>query len=89
MDPTTALHRLRKLYRDAWHCDPDSDALVLSWAEKPEAWAEIQIRHRGWTWLATEATVRQCRQLYRRAAQAAPTPPGVDPFDPLMPTAEQ
>lgn len=69
ISPETALHRLRGLYRDAWHCDPSSDELVLRWAEKPEAWAEIQIRHRGWSWHATEATVRACRQLYRRAAR--------------------
>lgn len=71
MTPETALNRLRKLYRDAHHCDPASDDLVLRWAEKPELWAEHQIRFRNWTWYATEATVKLCRQLSRRARLAA------------------
>ena len=87
VSPTTALHKLRRIYRDAHHCDPASDANVLAWAKKPELWAEQQIRHRGWSWHATEATVRACRVLARRAAQAIATD-GTDPFDPILPIAE-
>ena len=65
--PETALHRLRRLYRDAHHCDPQSDDLVLAWAEKPELWAEHKIRFGGWGFIVTEATVREARQLFRRA----------------------
>jgi hypothetical protein len=67
MDPITALHRLRKLYRDAHHCDPATDQHVITWAKAPELWAEHQIRFRGWSWYATEATVRECRRLVGRA----------------------
>jgi hypothetical protein len=71
--PEQCLGRLRVLYRDAHKCDPASDALVLDWANHPEAWAEAQIRHRGWSYFAAEAVVRNCRALRRRAALAITT----------------
>jgi hypothetical protein len=71
MDPVTAQHRLRKLYRDAHHCDPPTDEHVIEWARKPELWAEHQIRYRNWSWHATEATVRECRRLVTRAERLA------------------
>lgn len=71
LSPETALHRLRKLYTDAHHCEPPSDDHVLEWARKPELWAEHQIRFRNWSWHATEATVREARKLYNRTQQAA------------------
>ena len=74
MHPLTnlqALQRLRNLYRDAFKCDPDSDQVVIRWAEAPETWATHQIMARGWSWHATEAVVRSCRSLRKRAAIAA------------------
>ena len=68
--PETALHRLRKLYRDAHHCDPATDDHAINWAAKPELWAEHQIRFRNWSWHATEATVREARRLHNRIAAA-------------------
>lgn len=68
--PETALHRLRILYRDAHHCDPPTDGHAIDWAAKPELWAEHQIRFRGWSWHATEATVREARKLYNRITVA-------------------
>ncbi len=68
----TALHRLRVLYRDAHHCDADSDALVLKWAGDENTlttWATAQIRYRGWGFQVTAATVNEARKLYRRASQ--------------------
>lgn len=67
MDPITALHRLRKLYRDAHHCEPPTDQHVLDWARSPETWAEYQVRFYNWSWHATESTVRECRRLITRA----------------------
>ena len=68
LSPETSLHRLRKLYRDAHHCDPASDQHALRWAGKPELekWAEHQIRFREWSWFATEATVKEARRLHNR-----------------------
>ena len=66
----TALHRLRKLYRDAHHCEPPSDQHAIEWAAKPELWAEHQIRFRGWGWIVTESTVRQARRLHNRITAA-------------------
>ncbi len=63
--------RLRRLYRDANHCDATSNELALKWAFSSEIWAEHQIRYRNWGFLVTEATVRQCRNLTARIAQAA------------------
>lgn len=69
----TALHRLRKLYRDAHHCDAPTDQHANDWAKAPEQWAEHQIRYRNWSWHATEATVREARKLYNRIqAQGLP-----------------
>lgn len=65
-----SLQRLTALYRDAFRCDPDSPHVVIAWAEKPELWAEHQLRHRGWSWHACEAIVRQCR-IHRRRARIA------------------
>jgi hypothetical protein len=70
MDPQTALHRLRRLYRDAHHCEPPSDQHAIDWAKSPELWAKHQIRFRNWGYLATEATVRECRRLFNRIASA-------------------
>lgn len=64
------LQRLRALYRDAHKCDPADDQAVLDWAIHPQAWATLQIAHRGWSFEAAEAVVRQCRILQRRAARA-------------------
>ncbi len=87
LSPTTALHRLRALYRDAHHCDPPSDDHVLRWASKPELWATHKIRFGNWSYEATEATVRQARTLLKQA-QHADVQPGHDPYDPLMPDEE-
>ena len=62
----TALHRLRKLYRDAHHCEPPTDQHAIDWAKAPELWAEHQIRFRNWSYHATDATVREARKLYNR-----------------------
>ncbi len=66
LKPETAIHRLRKLYRDAHHRDPANDQHAVNWAAKPELWAEHQIRFRNWSWHATEATVREARRLHNR-----------------------
>lgn len=66
MKPETAMHRLRKLYRDANHCEAPTDGHAIAWAAKPERWAEHQIRFRDWSWHATEATVKEARRLYNR-----------------------
>lgn len=66
LSPETALHRLRRLYRDAFHCEPPSDQHAIDWAAKPELWGEHQIRFRGWSWQATEATIRDARRLHNR-----------------------
>lgn len=68
--PEQALQRLRNLYRDAFKCDPADDAAVVGWAKSPELWATQQIAHRGWSYNAAEAVVRQCRIYVRRAARA-------------------
>lgn len=60
------LARLRRLYRDAHHCEPASDQHAIEWAKSPELWAQHQIRFRDWSWHATEATVREARRLYNR-----------------------
>lgn len=70
ISPETALHRLRKLYRDAHHCDAPSDQHAIDWAKAPELWAEHQIRFRNWSWHATESTVREARRLYNRISAA-------------------
>jgi hypothetical protein len=67
----TAQHRLRKLYRDAHHCEPPSEGHAINWAAKPELWAEHQIRFRGWSYQATESTVREARRLSNRISVAA------------------
>lgn len=67
LKPETAIHRLRKLYRDAHHCEPATDQHAIDWARKPELWAEHKIRFGGWSYHATEATVRECRRLVTRA----------------------
>lgn len=90
--PEHCLKRLRVLYADAFKIHTFDDHSVILWANNPELWAEHQIRHRGWSFYAAEAVVRQCRSLRKRAALAAGiTPPistGTDPFDPLMPAVE-
>lgn len=89
LSPEQCLAQLRVLYRDAFKIDTFDDNSVLLWANSPELWAEHQIRHRGWGYHATEAVVRNCRILRKRAAlavlTAAPAPAGTDAFDPLMP----
>lgn len=69
--PETAMVRLRRFYRDANHCDPTSNWQALSWALKPEQWAEHQIRFRNWSWYVCEATIKQCRILSNRLQRAA------------------
>ena len=68
--PPQALQRLRNLYRDAFKCAPENDEAVIAWARRPEQWATHQITYRGWTYMAAEAVVRQCRILVRRATRA-------------------
>jgi hypothetical protein len=75
LSPEQCLGRLRVLYRDAHKCEPASDQLVISWAANPLLWAEYQIRHYGWSFLATEAVVRHCRSLVKRAILALPQEP--------------
>jgi hypothetical protein len=70
LDPQTALHRLLKLYRDAHHCDAPTNQHALDWARSPELWAEHQVRYRGWSWHAAEATVREARRLSNRLVAA-------------------
>jgi hypothetical protein len=89
LSPKTALHQLRILYRDAHHCEPESDALVLKWAGDNNTlttWATSQIRYGGWGYQVTAATVANARRLYSRASKA--TSAGQDPFDALSPTAK-
>lgn len=71
LPPEACLARVRNLYRDAFKCPPETDAIAVKWAHKPELWATHQIAHHGWSYMAAEAVVRQCRILVRRAAQAA------------------
>jgi hypothetical protein len=71
LTPQQALSKLRALYRDAFKCDAANDQAVLDWAAAPDSWATWQIRQFGWSYLATEAVVRQCRILCPRAARAA------------------
>lgn len=71
LTPTEALRKLRTLYRDAFKCAPANDQAVLDWARSPELWATQQIAHRGWSFPAAEAVVRQCRILRKRAELAA------------------
>lgn len=99
--PQQALGRLRIIYRDAFKVPLETvtNNAVIAWAQKPEHWAEAQIRHRGWSWFAAEAVVRQCRILRNRATIAAEADTlaaaaeaeeaaGVDRFDPLMPCVD-
>ncbi len=69
--PETAMVRLRRLYRDANHTQPQSNEQAITWALKPELWAEHQIRFRNWSWYVCEATIRQCRTLANRITRAA------------------
>jgi hypothetical protein len=86
LTPQQALTRLRAYYRDSHRADPATPADLLHWAQHPEHWAELQIRHAGWSFHAAEAVVRSCRSLRGRAIRALNnTPPGTDPFDPLYP----
>lgn len=70
LTPQQCLLRLRALYRDAFKRDGATDQEVLAWGKSPDSWATWQIRQFGWSYLATEAVVRQCRILYSRAARA-------------------
>jgi len=69
--PETAMFRLRRLYRDANHCDCQSNEQALTWALKPEDWATYQIRFRNWSFYVAEATVKNCRVLTNRLSRAA------------------
>lgn len=90
LSPETVLHRLRRLYRDAHHCEPPTDQHAIDWANDPVLWATHQIRFRNWSWEATEATVREARRLHNRIIAAGiPLQQGQDPFDPLLPAAEE
>jgi hypothetical protein len=71
--PETAIHQLRKLYRDAHHCEPATDQHAIDWAAKPERWAEYEIRFHNKSWYVCEATVREARRLHNRI-QAANLP---------------
>ena len=63
--------RLRRMFRDANHCDPVSNEQALNWALKPEVWAEHQIRFRNWSWFVCEATIKACRVHTNRIVRAA------------------
>jgi hypothetical protein len=65
------LIKLRSMYRDAYKCDAADTQAVLDWAANPYTWATWQIRQFGWSYLATEAVVRQCRILHKRAVIAS------------------
>jgi hypothetical protein len=65
------LIKLRSMYRDAFKCDAADTQAVLDWAANPHSWATWQIRQFGWSYLATEAVVRQCRILHKRAVIAS------------------
>ena len=69
--PKECLKKLHVLYGDAFKVYNATNQQVLEWAEKPETWATHQIAYRGWTWHATEAVVRSCRILRKRARIAA------------------
>jgi hypothetical protein len=71
LSPETAMVRLRRLYRDANHCDATSNELALNWAFDPEIWATHKIRYGNWGFAVAEATVRNCRTLTARIANAA------------------
>jgi hypothetical protein len=71
LTPQQCLHKLRAMYRNAFKREATDDQAVLDWAANPESWATWQVRQFGWSYLATEAVVRQCRILHRRAARAA------------------
>jgi hypothetical protein len=99
--PEEALRRLRRLYRDSHHLthQPVDDEQVLNWASAGplSSWATHKIRSGTWSFLLVEGIVRSVRQLHRRAILAIPqtavgpesSVQGLDPFDPLLPTAEQ
>lgn len=70
LTPEQCLQRLRVIYRDAFKCQPENDEAVMCWAESPYLWATHQIRFRNWSFMATEAVVRQCRIYRKRARQA-------------------
>jgi hypothetical protein len=102
LTPDEALRRLRRLYRDAHHVRnaPVDDCQVLAWAQEPNltSWATHMVRSRGWTYQVVEATLRQARQLLRRAVMAqalvhvlpeSTISDGQDPFDSLIPSDEQ
>jgi hypothetical protein len=87
LSPTTALRRLRGLYRDAHHCDPPGDELVLRWAANPLLWATHKCRFYNWSFEVCLATVNNAKELYKQARHAE-LRPGHDPYDPLMPDEE-
>jgi len=63
-------HLLRKLFKDAHSCEASSIAVAIEWANNLPLWAEHQIKYRGWSYLATEATVREGRRLLNRIEAA-------------------
>lgn len=67
LSPKDCLSRLRVLFRDAHKANALDDHQVLDWADHPDLWATHQIAHRGWSYNAAEAVVRQCRSLRKRA----------------------
>lgn len=88
LNVAATFHKLRRLYRDAHHCEPPTDQHAIDWAARPELWATHQIRYRNWSWEATEATVREARRLSNRleASDLQLQPRGSDPYDSLMPS---
>lgn len=91
MNPRTALHKLRQLYRDAHHCPPDYvfDHNVLKWAGDSiglDDWATYKIRHCGWGFPVCAATIREASKLFLMARNAPLQPPtDQERFDPLLP----
>lgn len=70
LTPKECLAKLRVLFRDAHKANALDDHQVVDWADHPDLWATHQIAHRGWSFLAAEAVVRQCRSLRKRARLA-------------------
>jgi hypothetical protein len=70
LTPQQALAKLRTLFSDAHKAQPQDDHQVLDWADHPELWATHQVAHRGWSYMAAESVVRQCRILRTRAHRA-------------------
>ena len=63
-------HLLKKLCKDAHSCEPSSLAVAIECANNLPLWAEHQIKFRGLSYQATEATVLEARRLLNRIEAA-------------------